>query len=400
MADSSSVQLYYYPEATWGVVPSGSPLPTLREFRFTKETLKQTTTTSLSNEIRSDRQVSDIIRTKIGATGDIGYESSYGSHDDLLAGSLYGAWSTTLDISGVALTFATDSPNRTGTIAAAGSPNVGSPHPFANVVAGMTVRITSGANAGFYKVKQVVGPDTLRVYTPLAAFTSTTYKTRIKGAFVRNGVNRQSFVIEKFYSDLSPEQRQIYTGMRVSTADQTIAPGAINTGTFGFAGKQCISQSATVGKPGVVLAAPTTNVMNAVDNITDIFINNASPGVGVFFTEVSWKIDNKTREQGAIGSLPNIGIGLGRPEITGTIKAYFQNRSLLDFYTNFTELGVSFRAIDGAGNSYVYDFPGVKFTDAQALAGGNDQDVVAEITFSCKKAAVEGYMMGITRIPA
>lgn len=398
MSDTSSVQLYYYPETTWGVIPAGSPLPTLRPLRFTKESLKQTTQTAISAEIRSDRQVADIIRTKIGASGTVGFESSYGSHDDLLAGSLYSDWTTTLDITGVALTFAQDSPNATGTIAAAGSPNVGSPHPFANVVAGMTVRITSGANAGFYKVKAKVSPDTLRVYTP-TAFTNSTYKTRIKGAFLVNGVTRKSYVIEKFFADLSPEQRQIYSGMRVSTAEVTITPGAILTGQFGFAGKQCISQGATIGN-GVPAAASSNNVLNAVDNITDIRVNNVSPGAGVYFTEVGWKIDNKVREQGAVGSLPNIGIGLGRPEVTGTIKAYFQNRALLDYYTNFTEFGLAFRAVDSAGNSQVYDFPAIKLTDGQALATGNDQDVFAEFTFTAKRAALEGYMMGITRIPA
>jgi hypothetical protein len=398
MSDSSSTQLYYYPESAWGQIPAGSPLPKLREFRFTNESLTQTTDTTQSEEIRSDRQVSDIVRTKVGASGDVGVELSYGSHDDLLEGAFSNTWSTVVNLVGIALTFASDSPNRTGTISAGASPTIGSPAPFVNVQVGQFIRITSGANAGFYKVQAKVDADTLRVYTP-TPFSSTTYKTTLKGAMLKTGTTRKSFVIEKFFSDLSPEQRMIFSGMRVGNLQLKIAPGSIVNGSLSFMGKQALAQSATVGD-GVPLAASTANVMNAVDNITDILIDNQSAGAGVYFTEVGFTVDNTLREQGAIGSLANIGIGLGRFNITGNIKAYFENRALLDRYLNFTELGLSFRAVDGAGNSYVYDFPAIKFTKGDVVAGGNDQDVMVALEFMAKRNSAMGAMAALSRIPA
>lgn len=395
MSDSSSVQLYYYPETVWGTTPNGSPLPSLREFRFTQESLGQTTETATSEEIRSDRQVADIIRTKIGAGGDVGMELSYGAHDDIREGAFSSSWGSDVNLTGITLTFSVDSPNATGVISAGASPNIGSPAPFTNVVVGQTIRITSGANAGYYKVKAKPTADSLQVYTP-TPFTATTYKTNVRGSFIKNGTTRKSFTIEKFFSDLSPEQRMIFTGMRVGSWQETITPGSIINGSVSFLGKQCVAQSATVGS-SVVTAAATNDVMNAVDNITDIRIDNAPPDSGVYFTEVGFTMDNKLREQGAIASLPNIGIGLGRLEVTGKISAYFQNRALLDKYLNFTTLALAFRAVDGSGNSYIYDFPTIKFTKGDVVAGGNDQDVLVALEFSCKRSPSEGYMMGLTR---
>ena len=73
MSDSSSTQLFYRPENTWGEDPtiSSSPLLPLRELRFTSESLNFAAQTAVSEEIRSDRQVSDIIRTGVETGGDV-----------------------------------------------------------------------------------------------------------------------------------------------------------------------------------------------------------------------------------------------------------------------------------------------------------------------------------------
>lgn len=393
MSDSSSVQLYYTPEVTWGTTPSGSPLPSLREFRFTNESLNQTTESTESEEIRSDRQVSDIIRTLIGCSGEVGIESSYGAHDDLLEALLCGTWSTATNLTGVTATFTINSPALTGTVSVPSA----SPNPFRNVSVGQALHVTSGANQGVYTVTAITDGDTV-VIQPAPASASA-YATNLRfGSMLKNGAVRRSFTIEKHFADLSPEQRMIFSGMRIGSGSQTISPGEIVAGNWSFMGKGATVQGPTVGN-GVPTAAATNNVMNAVDNITNILIDGLSPGAGVYFTEVSWELDNSLREQPAIGSLTNIGIGYGRTHVTGTIASYFQNRTMLDKYLNFTQFGLSFNAVDSAGNRYVYHFPALKLSSGEAPTGGNDQDVVVNLEFMAKRHPTFGYMLGITRIP-
>ena len=393
MSDSSSVQLYYVEESVWGTTPASA----LNELRYTQESLKQDTQTAMSEEIRSDRMVADVIRTSVKAGGDVGAELSYGAHDDILAGAFAGSWSSTIALTG-SFVFTINSPASTGTITGSGAGL--SPAPFANVVVGQFLKFKhSGGttNDGYYLVTAKPDADTITV-SPAPA-SATTISGTLKGSQLKNGITRRSFTLEKYFSDLSPAQYQSFTGMRVGTAELKIAPGSIVSGKFGFAGKQAASAGVTVGT-GPTVAAATNDVMNAVDNIGNILIDGSAPSAGVYFTEVSFDINNSTRDQPAVGQLANVGIGIGRTQIKGKIASYFQNRTLLDKYLNFTALSLAFTATDAAGNSYLYHFPSIKFTQGQVVAGGNDQDVLADLEFTARRSPTYGFMMAMNRFPA
>jgi hypothetical protein len=95
-ADSSRTQLRYIEETTWGTTPAS---PTFANFRATGETMGLSKSTTQSAEIRSDRQVSDLIATSFSAGGGFGFELSQDTYDDFFAGALFGSWSTDLGIS-------------------------------------------------------------------------------------------------------------------------------------------------------------------------------------------------------------------------------------------------------------------------------------------------------------
>src|SRR6185295_9766640 len=80
MSDSNRVNVAYVKETTYGVTPSGPP--TLKNLRFTSESLAQENTTVTSQEIRADRQVADLLRTGISVPGDLNFEFSYGAFDE------------------------------------------------------------------------------------------------------------------------------------------------------------------------------------------------------------------------------------------------------------------------------------------------------------------------------
>lgn len=400
MADSSSVQLYFVEETTWGEIPAGPP--TLNEFRFTNESLNQTTDTQISEEIRSDRQVSDIIRVAVSASGEVGLELSYGSHDPLLAGALYDDWSTPVTFTDTVV-FSNLSPEA-GQMAL-GSP-IPSPNPLLNVVVGQFLRISettlSPTNTGFYKVTAVDAVNGTITFDRIFPNTGSAAAT-VYGEFIRNSTTRKSFTLEKWYSDIvvttdSPNTGvyQYFTGMRVGSVSLTIAPGAIINGSFTFEGKQAFSSGVTVGD-GSPVAVSANDVMNAVDNITEIRINGQE-STQCLFTSVEFTVENNLRAQPCIGSLANSGIGLGRTNVSGTIEAYLINREFFDRYLNFETVSMSFRAVLG-GNSYVFDFPAIKFTTGEASTPGNDQDVLAVVEFQAKRDPVSGFMVAINRFP-
>jgi hypothetical protein len=71
----------------------------MTELRFTGESLGYRISNTPSGEVRSDRQITDLIQTGADASGDINIEASYGAYDDLLESAMFSAWSTVVAVS-------------------------------------------------------------------------------------------------------------------------------------------------------------------------------------------------------------------------------------------------------------------------------------------------------------
>jgi len=89
-ADTSSTRLAYVAESTQNNIPAS---PSWKNLRFTSESLNYNKTTVTSEEIRPDRNVSDMIDVGFGVGGEIGFELSYGTLDDLIESLLFSTWS-------------------------------------------------------------------------------------------------------------------------------------------------------------------------------------------------------------------------------------------------------------------------------------------------------------------
>ncbi|MFA0813361.1 phage tail tube protein [Microbulbifer epialgicus] len=89
MADGSQHSMAYVAESTYGVTPA---TPTFKAIRNTGTTLALTKEGSASEELRSDRQITDYRHMNKSVGGDISINLSYGSFDDLLEGATMGTW--------------------------------------------------------------------------------------------------------------------------------------------------------------------------------------------------------------------------------------------------------------------------------------------------------------------
>jgi len=90
MTDANRTKIGIITEATWGVTPTTPVFETLRITQAPN--LAYAPRTIVSNELRSDRQVSDLVLVGAEAGGDIGFELSFGSLDTILTGALFNTW--------------------------------------------------------------------------------------------------------------------------------------------------------------------------------------------------------------------------------------------------------------------------------------------------------------------
>jgi len=390
-ADSSAAQLYMAEEDCWGADPNTiSPRPVLTAVRFTGESLVHNTESVTSNEIRSDSQITDQVRVGVGASGDVNFELSYGTFDRFFEGALRNNWTDEIDLNvGSPVDADVTISVSPSTLSFAGSPN-----PLVDVQVGQFLQVTnsqsSPSNNGYYEVTEN-SAGTLTV-TPAFSSDETNSLVRVHGSHLRNGTTKKSYLIEKRFTDLSPIEYLYFTGMRVGGVSATIEPGSILTGTLSFLGKRGFAQNVSAGLSDT--EAPTGDVANAVDNISNILLDGTA--LDADLTSMSFEINNNTRDKPAIANLGNIDIGLGRFNVNGSIVMYFSSRTLYDKYLAFTAHSWSF-VVSVGNDAYVFHFPSIKFSEGQILSEGNDGDVLADMSFQARRDPTLGYTMGIDR---
>jgi hypothetical protein len=89
MSDTNRVAVGIVEESTRGTTPA---TPSIQALRVTSAGLAFTPNTVVSDEIRSDRQITDLILVGAESGGDIGAELSFEAADTLFEGALFSTW--------------------------------------------------------------------------------------------------------------------------------------------------------------------------------------------------------------------------------------------------------------------------------------------------------------------
>lgn len=310
IASGSNTYLAYGEESTYGTAPAN-----LTALRFTGESLNFKAASTVSNEIRADRNVSDVIRTAYSSEGAFNFELSYGTFDAFIEGLLQSTW--------------------------------------------------SGAGAG---------------------------------ATLTNGVTQKSYTIEKGMSTQASGVANkffLFTGMVPDGMSLTMNTGAIVNGSMKFKGSN--TTYGTSAQDASLTAANTNSVMNAVAHLA---MTEGGSSIGNVRT-LSFEIDNGLREQRAIGSQAAIGIGAGKFHVKGKMSVYFSDATVYQKFLNDTasSLTVTFDDNGGTagGNTYIFNFPKVKYSGATIVAGSSETDIVVDLEWSALYDSGIGGTLRITR---
>jgi hypothetical protein len=383
---TNRVALRLKPEATFGTTPSTGNHYLLR---VTSETLKYALQTTQSQELRSDRQITDLPVVGAGADGDIGFEFSYGEFDSLLASSLQGVWAAS-GTNGAS----------TGTVVTTTTSLVitGAGSPFSTGVAsGQWVRLAnnaSTANNGWWQVTSVTNATTLAFSGGLTAGT-TTGTGVVQAARVTNGTSQSSFSIERQNADLT--LYTLFRGMTPSRLSLNLTPGQILTGSVSFMGKDAQATVSTSGMPGTSVASATNGVYNSVSNVFNILEGGAAMS-NTYVRSLQINVDNNLRGQTGIGTLGYVGIGAGQSVITGSMELYFADATYLNKFLNNTASSLSVRVSQtSTGIGYVLTFPNIKYSDGGTPTPGANQDVTLSLPFQALRDTTTGSQILLDR---
>jgi len=218
----------------------------------------------------------------------------------------------------------------------------------------------------------------------------------MKGQMLRNGVTQKSFTLEKSFTDIT--QFLSITGMVVNQFNLAVAAQAIITGGFQFIGKSAAIAQVTVGT-GAETAASTNDVMNAGSHVGSIREAGAEI-TSAYIMSLGINVNNNLRDKPAVAVIGSTGIGAGQCVVTGNLTAYFEDETLYQKYVNNTATSLDFRCTDAAGNTYIFTLPRVKLATGNIVAGGNNQDVMVDLTYQAIRDSTTDCSIQIDRISA
>lgn len=392
MSDTNRVALRFRAESVAGTIETGAydlvPFTGSSDLGATPETV-------VSDIIRSDREVTDLIKTNESIGGQFDTELMPGAFNDLLLGMLQAsAWSTESELvaSGVSIDLTSATP--ASTLESTGA------FTASDVAVGDFVEVVQGSVRGYFRVLSRPDNDTITVEGPLTGFTTAGTRTDVvvtNGAAAENGTTTKSFTFERSYLDHSPVTREYLTGLEVDTFSVSASASAIVTSSFGLLG---MSHSSVTSRAGGVSDGSDNSAtpFNASNNVATIGEAGA-PGLQVC-TELTMEVANNLRQRNVIGTEGAQSIGSGEFNVTGSLSVYFENNTLLEKLLNNTQTSISFGFSDGTGNALIFDMPAVKFTEGVPEVSGKNEDVMLNLGYQAFRDSDDEYTLRVTRFTA
>lgn len=383
-ASTNRVALRQVIESVFGTTPT---TPVFDPVRYTSESLNYNLSNIVSEEIRDDRQTTDLIQVQSDASGDINVELSYDAYNAFLEALMASTFSADLAISANDISAVASGSHLLGT------------NRFTNVQIGQWIKVdgfTTAANNGYHRVIDKASNSDIEVASTLADEASGDDIT-ITGSMIRNGTTKKSFTLQKYLADATTPTWLNFNGALINSLSLNVQTGQIVTGVFNvMALGTSVATSAIAGQ--TVNQASANDVMNAVGNVVGITFDDVASTL--FFQNLTAQITNNVRAQDAVGSLPHVGLVHGRFEVTGGLTLYFENPTMYQKYLAATAFSVSFRLQDADGNAYVITYPKVKFETAPLNAGGRDQDMLLNATYRAIYDPVTNCTMQIDKFAA
>lgn len=258
-----------------------------------------------------------------------------------------------------------------------------------------TTAFTGGSTSksGFVTIQAITATDTIVVTPALTADANAgTLTLIIKGSHVRNpgvvaDITKRSRAFETGFTDVAKYFEHL--GNRLDKLKLEIKAGAIVTGSVAVKGGTTYTATSSVlgnSSNYTVLEATVTEPWNATANVGTVLKDGVALTTAV--TEVSFELDNKTREQKAIGNKFPGGIGYGSISGKGKLMAFFSDFTNFNTFLNHVTTSLVIPIEDADRNSYRFTLPALKFVADPIAPGGLDQDVMEEIEFMVQRDPV------------
>lgn len=380
-AQGSQSGISYIEEVTWGVTPSGQ----FTGINFTSEDMSYGIENKVSDNVRPDRQTSNLVQVGASTEGGMDTEFEVGNIDGLIPGFF---WDTDWHAppSGETVDFTTETAGGVGGLMTVADSSV--------YLVGQVLKIGGVvSNNGIHTVKAL--PDSTHVQFIEPLVTEASVAATFAGHYVRNGVTKHSYSIERAHNDVS--QFFLYKGMVPNTFEFSVESGEKVLANLSFIGKNETLTKVTNSTPAAT-DVPTNFIFNAASSIGEVRVGGVILS-SCLLQMVDFTLDNKVEGKKAVGTLGFCDAVGKSIELTGNITMYFIDETEYTRYLEATAYELYFELDDGNGNGYIIQIPACKTNEATVNVTGKDDDVLYEAGFTGIVGA-GGYSIQMTRYTA
>jgi len=327
------------------------------------------TETAVSEVIRSDRMVDDLVLVDENINGDIDLELSYEAYQPMIT-SLLRTEAIIVAVSESDID-ASDLDNSYNTVAG--------DFLLDGVIPGIYIKV-----AGFTSAENN-GPHRVVTVTSVKIVVAEVLVTEVLGApitmdstTVLNGEsNVDSYSFLKRVEGLAATTYFYYRGLQINTFDINVEVGSILTATMGLVGlNEEITEVEIVGSTYV--DTPDYKIMNAVSSVSKI---SAGSLVSANYESLTIAMTNNIEGAKAIGTLGAIDLAAFTFETTGDISLYFEDYTIYETYKTAQSFELDLVFQDSDGHMIGIHMPKCKFETLESPIDGKDSFFMASGTY-------------------
>lgn len=223
-------------------------------------------------------------------------------------------------------------------------------------------------------------------------FIAGALNSTFAGGTVSNGVAFRSFYLQK---KMATALWLRYAGVYVTSFQLNASVGNFVEGSFGLMAKS-EAKAVADASTGAITAAPSGRVIDTVAGVAGLEIDDVAITTPIQSLQINLTKQN-ARAQYAIGSADAQGMGRGTIDVSGTVSMYFKDFTMYDLYKNETDIKLDVDLTDDLGDGYRITLPAVTLMNPTIVAGGPDQDVMAE--FQLEGNPLANVIMTVLKLP-
>ena len=387
VTSTNRTDLAYVAEVTPGTTP---PTPAFQSLPVTGIGLQTEIATAVSEAIRNDRQIDDLVPVDENIQGSTPFELTFEAWSPLMIALLQGGAGVAVNLSGSDV----DVTQGTSTYSSSGAVN------FSTLTPGMFVNIQGFANEANNGPKEVVSSTATDLIV-----TDQNLVSQVSGdpvtfdaASYRNGAEEaQAFTFRKGISPSGGTESIFYfNGCEVSQMTFAFETAAILNASMDIMG---LSSEATTTPIAGETIVPVVNysLMNSVNSVVGIEVGGL-PATTEFQT-MNLTINNNITGAKAIGTLGSFDLASFTLDATGDVELYFEDLSAYNLFKAAGNFSLAIAMKDAVGNCIVISMPNCKFESMEEPIPGKDEFLFQTATFRALRDPVLDYMVQFDLIP-